>query len=372
MKKSDLLVIGGGITGASLAYELQSQGGQVLLLDPDPSLNNATAYSYGGLPFWSGQSREMRELCAEGMRLHRELPTLLDEDTEWQEINLLLTIRKEESPAEILAQYQGCEIPPQLLSVEESCELEPLLNPSAIAGSIYFPHGQINPKKTNHAYLNAFTRLGGNIQQEAATSVITEGKTVKGVKTAKNNYYADKTILCAGGFTHNLLSNIGIKSSIYFTQAELLETPPVDFQLNSLIMPATNQRLRLEQKTTPPEQLGNDFNQSSASAIIDPGVAQFRDQHLCIGQISRIVSNPNHQVNPNESENWLRQEVGHLLPRLKDVPARWHRCLTAFSPRSQATIGQIEGYEGIFLFSGFTSPLLLAPPLARKFARSIC
>lgn len=373
MKNYDFLVIGGGITGASLAYELQAQGGKVLLLEPNPTLDNATRYSYGGLPFWCGTSPETRELCAEGMRLHRELPTILDQDTEYQEINLLLTIRKDESPEKILDQYQGCEIPPQLLSVAESCEIEPLLNPSAIAASLYFPHGQINPKKTNQAYLKTFTRLGGEIQYEAVTALIKQGETVKGVTTAKTHYYADKTILCAGGLTRNLLRNIGVKSSIYFTQAELLETPPLDLKLNSLIMPATNQRLTLEKTATTPEKeyLWDENNQELAKAIIDPGVAQFQDQHLSIGQISRIFSNPNYQIDPNKSENWLRQEVGEILPRLKEVPATWHNCLIAFSPEGQSTIGKIEGYEGISVFSGFTSTLLFAPPLARKFARSL-
>lgn len=370
MKKYDFLVIGGGITGASLAYELQAQGGKVLLLESDPSLDNATRYSYGGLPFWCGTSPEMRELCAEGMRLHRELPTILDQDTEYQEINLLLTIRKDESPEEILAQYQGCEIPPQLLSVAESCEIEPLLNPSAIAGSIYFPHGQINPTKTNQAYLKTFTRLGGEIQYEEVTSWLINAGKVQGVRTENNYYYGEKVILCAGGVTQKLLKNIGIKSSVYFTQAELLETPPLDLQLNSLIMPATNQRLILEKNATA-EHLWDQENEKIANTIIDPGVAQFQDKHLCIGQISRLLSNLNYPVDPKKSENWLREEVGELLPCLKDVPATWHRCLIAFSPKGESTIGKVDGYEGIFLFSGFTSTLLFAPPLAKKFARSL-
>lgn len=159
----DWLVIGGGITGAALAYELQAQDNKVLLLEPNANLNNATRYSYGGLPFWAGTSPETKQLCAEGMNIHRQLPEILDGDTEFQEINLLLTIRSDESPETSLEQYQDCEIPPQLLSVDETFELEPLLNPSAIAGAIYFPHGHINPVKTNEAYLKTFTRLGGQL-----------------------------------------------------------------------------------------------------------------------------------------------------------------------------------------------------------------
>lgn len=373
MKNYDWLVIGGGITGSALAYELQSQGLKVLLLEPDSSLDNATRYSYGGLPFWSGTSPETRELCSEGIRLHRELPEILDGDTEFREINLLLTIRKEESPEASVKQYQDCEIPPQLLSVEETCELEPLMNPSAIAGSICFPHGHINPKKTNEAYLKTFSRLGGEIAQESVNSLPIQGNQIIGVTTSKQTYYAEKTVICAGGYTRQLLTQVGVKLPVYFTHAELLETPPLDLKLNSLIMPANDQRLPLETTATAPEkeELWDRPKQKLAEAVLDRGAIQFRDRHLCIGQISRTLSDLDAKIDSRASESWLRQEIGELFPVLKEVSASLKRCLIAFSPNRQSAIGQIENYEGVYIFSGFTSPLLFAPILAKRFARSL-
>jgi len=49
MKSYDWIVVGGGITGASLGYELAKKGFAVLLLERDPTLQNATRFSYGGL-----------------------------------------------------------------------------------------------------------------------------------------------------------------------------------------------------------------------------------------------------------------------------------------------------------------------------------
>jgi len=373
MKIYDWLVIGGGIAGAALAYELQSYGGNVLLLEPNANLDNATRYSYGGLPFWSGTSPETRDLCAEGMRLHRQLPDILDGDTEFQQINLLLTIRNHESPEQLFKQYQDCEIPPQLLTVAESCDVEPLLNPSAIAGAIYFPHGHINPKKTNEAYLRTFTRLGGTIVNELVNAFQFKQETVIGVQTDENAYYANNTVVCAGGLTRHLLRQLGIKRPVYFTHAELLETPPLELDLNSLIMPANDQRLQLEDKATAPEKepLWDQSGEELGSAIIDPGVVQFQDRHLCIGQISRTLTDPNATVDATASEAWLREEIGTLLPALKDVPAQWHHCLIAFSPNRESTVGKLDTYDGIYVFSGFTSTLLFAPPLARRFARSV-
>jgi glycine/D-amino acid oxidase-like deaminating enzyme len=67
MKTYDWIVIGAGITGAALSYELVKTGFSVLLLEKHKTPQNATRYSYGGLAFWSGTTELTRQLCDEGL-----------------------------------------------------------------------------------------------------------------------------------------------------------------------------------------------------------------------------------------------------------------------------------------------------------------
>ena len=53
-------------------------------------------------------------------------------------------------------------------------------------------------------------------------------------------------MVCAGGFSRKLLQTSGIPIQVYFTHAEIIETPPVDLKLNTLIMPANLKRSQLE------------------------------------------------------------------------------------------------------------------------------
>ena len=370
MTNYDWIVIGGGITGSALSYELVKKGFKVLLLEKDAQPENATRYSYGGLAYWSGTTELTRQLCQEGIELHRNLSQQLEADTEFRELDLLLTIDREANPQQVYGDYQQFAIKPQLLSIEESCTLEPLLNPDAIAGTLKFPHGHIHPQKTNLAYQQAFLKLGGEIKIEEVISLLKQGHKIEGVKTHKNSYYTAYTAVCAGGLTRSLLQNVGIRVKIYFTHAQLIKTPPTEIKLRTLVMPANLQRLVMEAEVTQPEKesLWEQPSQNLLAGVMEAGAIQFLDGSICMGQISEIITEPNAQLDPLQSEEKIRQGIATILPSLSKIAGTWHNCLVAFTNNSNFLIGKLDNFEGVYLFSGFTSTLVFAPPLAKHFA----
>jgi glycine/D-amino acid oxidase-like deaminating enzyme len=106
-----------------------------------------------------------------------------------------------------------------------------------------------------------------------------------------------------------------------------------------------------------------------AAQILDAGAIQFLDGSLRLGQISRILTNPDAVINPEESENWLRQSISQILPALGDLPGDWHHCTVAFSNNSLPVIGAIPELTNVHIFSGFSNPLVFVPPLAKRFAQ---
>lgn len=370
MKTYDWIVVGGGITGAALAYELQKQGLDVLLLEQDPSLQGATRYSYGGLAYWAGTSDLTQTLCQEGKKRYQILAEELDADIQFREMDLLLTISAQDDPEKVAATYANFATPPQLLSVEAAGELEPLLNQKAISGALTVRHGQIQPEITNQAYLEAFRRAGGEVQIAQVVELLRQVDTIQGVKTQKTSYHANRTVICAGGLSRAFLKAANIPARIYFTCAELIDIPPGSVQLQVPVMPAITQRFELEAKVSTAEldPLWDEPGNEPLPPILDPGAVQFLDGTIRMGQLSRVLTDPYAAIDALQSEAAIRSQVGNILPALEKLPGTWHHCRVAFNSNRLGVIGALNGVDGAYIFSGFTNPLVFVPPLAVHFA----
>ena len=372
MKVYDWLVVGAGLTGAALSYELSKAGFSVLLIEENQDSANATRFSYGGIPYWSGTSPLTTQLASEGINRYHELSAELDQDFEFRNIDLLLTIASNTNPHTTRSQYNHFAIQPQLLDVNAACELEPMINPEAISGAIHFNHAHVNPQLLVKAYLSGLSAHGGEICLDQVT-----GFTREGVSTLKSNYFSKNMAVCAGGIGRSLLQNAGISTRLCFTHAEVIETIPSELTLRSLVMPAVSERFILESQSSNLDEVWNYDNYEVSPPSIDVGAIQFKNRQLRIGQLSMAHTNPHLERDLKQSEISIREQVNKVLPAIASVRGSCHHCLVAFSPDSLPLIGKVAGNiagniaENIYLFSGFTSPFVYVPTLAKRFALSV-
>jgi glycine/D-amino acid oxidase-like deaminating enzyme len=377
MRTYDWIVVGGGITGAALSYELAKIGFSVLLLEQDAISQNATRYSYGGIAHWSGTTPMTRLLGQEAIAKYQILAQELDADIQLRELDLLLTIPADHDPKILAQTYTNFATPPQLLSIQAACELEPLLNRAAISGALTVKHGHVHPEKTAQGYIQAMLRLGGEMQisqvrqLEMASNAPMSPKVV-GVKTANSTFHSANVVVCAGGFSRKLIKSAGIPVKLFFTHTEIIEIPPVETRLNTLVMAANIQRWKLEQESTVDDHLWDEWDEQSEEItppILDIGAVQFLDGSLRLGQISRTLANPDAKIDASESEKWLRSSAEKILPSLANLPGRWCHCLVGFSADYFPVIGALPGFAGLHVFSGFGNTFVLVPPLAARFAK---
>jgi glycine/D-amino acid oxidase-like deaminating enzyme len=367
MQSFDWIVIGAGITGAALGYELTRQGLSVLLIDRHGAQESATRHSYGGIAYWAGSTDLTRQLCAESWEIYQSLSEELEAEIQLREMTLLLTVNPEDDPETIAASYQPFSQQPELLSVHAACQVEPLLNPAAIGAALRLCHAHLEPLLTIQAYQAALQRHGGHFLCDEVLSLTSAPLQVT---TRTGVFSSDRIAICAGAWTRSLLRQAGIWVPQYFSIAESIETAPVDVRLRTIVMPAVIQRLRLEPAASQPEldAQWDEPDQELAPSILDAGALQFHNGHIRMGQISRAWTTLTPAIDPAQSEAQIRTQVGQILPAIAELPGTWSACAVAFSRDQLPLVGPLPGYESIWLFSGFSNPFALVPALARRLA----
>ncbi len=329
----DWIVIGGGITGISLSFELQKVGLSTLLIEQHSQLQGASSLGYGGIPYWSGTNALTRQLCEEGIKRQRQLPDELGMDTEFRDIDLLLTLEPDADPNLVMANYANCAIAPQFLNPQEAVECEPLLNPDGISGALRFGHGHINLDCFVTAHSQNFQRLGGAIAYSKVKQLLKDGDRITGVATDEGTYHSDRVIVCAGGISRALLKASGIEVKVYFTHAEAIDTEAVDLHLRTMVMPANSTRNKLEEGTNKNQNdaIWDNFGGELAKPSIDAGAIQFCDRRIRFGQLSRVLTDPYAVIDPHQSENAIRSAVAKVLPQIAQLKGKWRKCLVAFA-----------------------------------------
>lgn len=369
----DWIVVGGGLSGSAVSYELAKAGFSVLLLEQSGDPQNATRYSYGGIAYWAGTTDLTRQLCQEGIEIHRSLSAELDAETQFRELNLLLTVAPDRDPAQVATAYANCNVVPQILDPIEAQAVEPLLHRDGIAAALRFSHGHVSPEATVNAYRQAFLRIGGTLQIAQVTGLLRRGDQIQGVTTSVGNFEAGNVVIAAGGMSRELLRSANLPVRVYFTQAELIETPPIKLRLQAIVMPAELQRFVLEAQAGSKDRdvLWDEAGREVLPAVLDAGAIQFQNGMIRIGQISRTHTDPYQCSDAASSEAAMRDAVGQILPALKALPGQWHTCLVAFSGDGLPLVGSLPDTEGIHIFSGFSNPFSILPPLARRFAHHV-
>lgn len=369
MQTYDAIVIGNGLAGAALSYELAKVGQSVLLMD-DGNPHSGTRYSYGGIGYWAGTTDLTETLFREGFARHGELPDELGADTQLRELDLLLTVEKGADVDALKQGYESFRTPPRFISAAEAYELEPQLNKDSIDGAFAIRHAHVEPMSVVTAYNQAFRRLGGHHNISAVAGLVRIGDKVTGVVTESQAYPAKTVIVAAGAYSLKLLQAAKLQVPLYFTHAEIVETEPLDFTVGAFVMPATNARIVVETKATDPDEWQQPDHQVMPP-VLEAGIIQFKDKTARIGQISRFHTSYTPPLEADVSEAQMRLAMEQKIPALAGVPGLWRHCLVTFTQDGLPLLGPVPGVDGLQLFSGFTGPFALVPPVAQRYARHL-
>lgn len=226
MRMDDVLIVGGGVIGLSLAYDLAGRGMQVRVLDRATAGREASWAGAGILPPAGPYSTHpLEQLTLLSNRLHRAWAEQLREETGidngYRPCGALYLARSREQAAALAqsaAAWEAEGIQTQRLSPSQAQELEPALKhcQPAIEAAVLLPEeSQIRNPWHMRALVAACVGRGVVIEQGVAAEqlVIRSGQLVR-VQTIAGTRQAGRYVIASGSWTAALATQLGVRLDI--------------------------------------------------------------------------------------------------------------------------------------------------------------
>lgn len=236
---SDVVIIGGGISGTAAAYELARHGVRVLLLEQGDLASMASGWTLAGVR-QSGRHPAELPLAMAAVRRWATLGDELGADLEYRQGGNLRLARTPEQVPEIervvaVGRAQGLDL--TFLSRNEQVrEIAPALSETVVAASFCPTDGHANPTKTVQAFADAAVRHGAAIRTGTAVlGILAEGGRVRGVRTADGEIAADAVVVAAGVHSQTLVAPLGIDLPLRISVVPVLQTIPLPPLLDQVL-----------------------------------------------------------------------------------------------------------------------------------------
>ena len=211
MKQYDVAVAGGGLIGASIAFELASEGMRVAVFDAQNPGREAS-WASAGMISPAPESSVMASLLPISMASVQLYPEFLQRVEELSgktvgyrkdgALDLLLNGAEQSEIDEILALHRGAGLRAEALSGPEAREIEPALT-SELRAAVHRPdEASLDNRLFTEATLEAARRRGAEIfPGNGAKALWKERNTCKGLQLQEGRVEARWTVIAAGCFS---------------------------------------------------------------------------------------------------------------------------------------------------------------------------
>lgn len=226
----EMVIIGGGITGACAALALAEAGSRVRLIERAQLAAMGSGWTLGGVR-QSGRDPAELPLARAAIGRWAELDARLGGKPGYRRRGNL-RLARDESEAEVIAALvreqaaTGLEI--ELLDGAAARRLAPALSERIVAASFCPGDGHADPVAAVTAIAGEAQRLGARIETGvAATALLARSGRVCGVETGAGPIEADVTVVACGLAAPALLQSVGLDLPLSAKIVQVLQTAPL-------------------------------------------------------------------------------------------------------------------------------------------------
>jgi dimethylglycine dehydrogenase len=252
-----VVVIGGGVVGASVLYHLTKLGwSDVMLLERSELTSGSTWHAAGGFHTLNGDTN-MAALQGYTIKLYKELEAITGMSCGLHHVGGITLADNQDRFDMLVAErakhrYMGLET--EIVGPEEIAKIAPITNLDGIIGALYDPlDGHLDPSGTTHAYAKA-ARMGG-ATIETHTMVQETNQRSDGtwdVVTNKGTIHAEHVVNAGGLWAREVGAMAGVYLPLHPMEHQYLvteETPEIyerDTEHPHVMDPAGESYLRQE------------------------------------------------------------------------------------------------------------------------------
>ncbi len=340
LEKYDVIIVGGGIIGASIAYHLATETNRRICLLERNQLTSGTTWHAAGLVAELRASANLTRLA----RYSGELYESLEDSGEGLGFRRVgaLTLAKNESRAYELkkqaAMARHNQVECDWLTAAAISDRFPHIQTKDLVGGVFMPNdGQTNPVDTTVALARLAKNNGADIVEQCEVSeLIVVRDRVKGVIANGEQLEAEQVVLATGLWTRDLGKSVGADFPLYPAEHFYAVTEPIE---------AAGPIVR----------------------IPDDGIYVKPDAgRLLIGSFEREAKPISATQLPDEAFIELPFDLDHFLPYLEAGLARiegtenlgirtWFNGPESFTPDGRYMLGESPQVEQLFVAAGFNS-----------------
>jgi len=349
--RADIVIIGGGVQGCSIAYNLAKKGQKnIVILEKDTVANGSSGRCGAGFRQQFGTEMNCT-LARDSVKILEQLSDELGYDIELNQKGYLIIAYTEKEVNQFQKNIQlenSLNIPARLITPGEAKEIVPALNIKDMLAATYCPtDGNVNPLLTTFAYAEAARRLGVKLCQfTEAQKIVTKGQKIHAIITNQGSILTDTVVNAAGGYAQEVGKIAGIEIPVYAQRHQIMVTEPIEQLWEPMLM---------------------SFSRN------------YYFQQLPHGSIVGGYGDPENEIIGHDlGTSWqfavtMARKMINLIPVLSSVRVvrQWSGSYT-MSPDLQPILGEHPQLKGYYMSVGFSGHgFMLAPITGRMLAAYI-
>ncbi|MBF8299128.1 MAG: thiO [Dehalococcoidia bacterium] len=350
-RSPDVVIVGGGVIGCGIAYELAKRGAGVMVMEKDVLGSGASNASAGMLaPLSDGREPpSVRQLGALAFRMY---PRFIEEIEEAAGMTVecissgIIRTAVTEEEATVLRQAEAAaadlDLKLEWLSGEQARKLEPLIGPEVVAATFSPSEPHLNPSRLVESLRRAAVRHGAEFREHTTvTGLIRAGDTITGVRLTDEVVSANLVALAMGSWSCLAGQWLDLDVPIFPVRGQMVYVNRSDRPLRHTV-------IHHNAYATPK----GDGTTLLGTTVEHAGF----DARVTVSGITSVLGG-----------------VQRLLPSFGDATINHTRVgLRPWSKDNLPVLGPVPGINGVIIASGhYRSGILLTPITADLIARFI-